>query len=114
VARFGEGPNGLRLLTGDLENFVVEKIYTPEFKHLEGMTLQDAGSKMHAHIVDTMLAIAIADELRTVFNAPPPHTRVALLKEIVNYPGPIVENVRFRGAFYLGVCSSALPLWAAI
>ena len=65
--------NGQRMVTGDLENFVIEKIYTPRFKHLEGLTLRDAGGKMDRHIVDTMLEIAIGDELRTVFDAPPPH-----------------------------------------
>ncbi len=65
--------NGQRMVTGDLENFVIEKIYTPRFKHLEGLTLRDASGKMDRHIVDTMLEIAIGDELRTVFDAPPPH-----------------------------------------
>ena len=37
--------NGQRLVTGELENFVIEKIYTPRFKHLEGMTLRDAAIK---------------------------------------------------------------------
>src|SRR3984893_10008332 len=85
-AKLRDYANGQRMVTGNLENFVIEKIYMPRFKHLEGLTLRDAGGKMDRHIVDTMLEIAIADELRTVFDAPPPHTRLDLLKEIVNYP----------------------------
>jgi N-acyl-D-amino-acid deacylase len=84
-AKLKEYANGQRLVTGDLENFVIEKIYTPRFKYLEGLNLRDASGKMGAHIVDTMLEVAVADGLRTVFDAPPPHTRLDLLKEIVNY-----------------------------
>ena len=85
-AKLRDYANGQRMVTGELENFVIEKIYTPRFKDLEGLTLKDASGKMDRHIVDTMLEIAIADDLRTVFDAPPPHTRLDLLKEIVNYP----------------------------
>ena len=31
------------------ENFVIQKIYTPRFKHLEGMTLRDAAIKWMAY-----------------------------------------------------------------
>ena len=95
-------------MTGELENFVIEKIYTPRFKHLEGMTLRDAAIKMDAHIVDTMLAVAIADELRTVFDAPPPHTRMDLLKEIVNYPYTI-PGLSDGGAHTKFFCGGRYP-----
>jgi N-acyl-D-aspartate/D-glutamate deacylase len=100
--------NGQRLVTGDLENFVIEKIYTPRFKHLEGLTLKDAGRKMDRHIVDTMLEIAITDELRTVFDAPPPHTRLDLLKEIVNYPYAI-PGLSDGGAHTKFYCGGRYP-----
>src|ERR1700683_4869201 len=85
-AKLKDYASGQRMVTGDLENFVIEKIYTARFKYLEGLTLRDAGRKMNGHIVDTMLEIVIADKLRPVFVAPPPHTRLDLLREIVNYP----------------------------
>jgi N-acyl-D-amino-acid deacylase len=100
--------NGQRMVTGDLENFVIEKIYMPRFKHLEGLTLRDAGGKMDRHIVDTMLEIAIADELRTVFDAPPPHTRLDLLKEIVNYPYAI-PGLSDGGAHTKFFCGGRYP-----
>ena len=96
------------MVTGDLENFVIEKIFTPRFKHLEGMTLRDAGKKMDGHIVDTMLEIAIADELRTVFDAPPPHTRLDLLKEVVNYPYTI-PGLSDGGAHTKFFCGGRYP-----
>jgi N-acyl-D-amino-acid deacylase len=100
--------NGQRMVTGDLENFVIEKTYTPRFKHLEGLTLREAGGKMDRHIVDTMLEIAIADELHTVFDAPPPHTRLDLLKEIVNYPYAI-PGLSDGGAHTKFFCGGRYP-----
>ena len=59
---------------------------------------------MDRHIVDAMLEIATADELRTVFDAPPPHTRLDLLKEIVNYPYTIpgLSDGGARAKFFCG------------
>jgi N-acyl-D-amino-acid deacylase len=100
--------NGQRMVTGDLENFVIEKIFTPRFLHLEGLNLRDAGASMNWHIVDTMLEIAVADELRTVFDAPPPHTRLDLLKEIVNYPYTI-PGLSDGGAHTKFFCAGRYP-----
>jgi N-acyl-D-amino-acid deacylase len=100
--------NGQRMVTGELENFVIEKVYTPRFKNLEGLTLKNASRKMEEHIVDTMLAIATADGLRTVFEAPPPHTRLDLLKEIVNYPYTI-PGLSDGGAHTKFFCGGRYP-----
>ncbi|HLW70576.1 MAG TPA: amidohydrolase family protein [Candidatus Binataceae bacterium] len=100
--------NGQRLVTGDLENFVIQKVYSPRFEHLQGLTLKDAGGKMEMHIVDAMLEIAIADELRTVFDAPPPHTRLDLLKEVVNYPYTI-PGLSDGGAHTKFYCGGRYP-----
>ena len=100
--------NGQRIVTGDLENFVIQKIYTARFKHLEGLTLKSASEKTGWHIVDTMLDIATADELRTVFDAPPPHTRLDLLKEIVNYPSAI-PGLSDGGAHTKFYCGGRYP-----
>jgi N-acyl-D-aspartate/D-glutamate deacylase len=100
--------NGQRMVTGELEYFVIEKIYTPRFKHLEGLTLKNASAKMDKHIVDTMLEIATADKLRTVFEAPPPHTRLDLLKEIVNYPYTI-PGLSDGGAHTKFFCGGRYP-----
>ena len=103
-AKLKDYANGQRLLTGELENFVIETVYTTRYKHLEGSTLREASNKIDAHIIDTMLEIATADELRTVFNAPPPHTCTALLKEIVNYPYTIpgISDGGAHSKFYCG------------
>jgi N-acyl-D-aspartate/D-glutamate deacylase len=106
--RLKDYANGQRLVTGDLENFVIEQVHTPRFKHLEGMTLREAGEKMDQHIVDTMLEIAVADELRTVFDAPPPHRRLELLKEIVNYPYTI-PGLSDGGAHTKFFCGGRYP-----
>jgi N-acyl-D-amino-acid deacylase len=55
-----------------------------------------------------MLEIAIADELRTVFDAPPPHTRLDLLKEIVNYPYTI-PGLSDGGAHTKFFCGGRYP-----
>jgi N-acyl-D-amino-acid deacylase len=107
-AKLREYADGQRMVTGDLENFVIEEIYSSRFKHLEGLTLKDAGAKMNRHIVDIMLEIAIADELRTVFDAPPPHTRLDLLKEIVNYPYTI-PGLSDGGAHTKFFCGGRYP-----
>ena len=100
--------NSERMVTGDLENFVIKKIFTPRFKHLEGLTLKAASGQLGSHIVDTMLEIATADELRTVFDAPPPHTRLDLLKEVVNYPYAI-PGLSDGGAHTKFYCGGRYP-----
>ncbi len=107
-AKLKEYANGQRMVTGDLENFVIEKIYTPRYRDLEGLTLKDSGAKMNLHIVDAMLDIAIADELRTVFEAPPPHTRLDFLKEVVNYPYTI-PGLSDGGAHTKFFCGGRYP-----
>ncbi len=103
-----EYANGQRLVIGELENFVIEEIHTPRFKDLEGLTLKDASAKMDRHIVDAMLDVAVADRLRTVFDAPPPHTRLDLLKEIVNYPYSI-PGISDGGAHTKFFCGGRYP-----
>jgi N-acyl-D-amino-acid deacylase len=103
-----EYANGQRMVTGDLENFVIEKIYTSRYRNLEGLTLKDAGAQANLHIVDAMLDIATADELRTVFEAPPPHTRLDFLKEVVNYPYTI-PGLSDGGAHTKFFCGGRYP-----
>jgi hypothetical protein len=55
-----------------------------------------------------MLEIATADELRTVFNAPPSHTRMDLLKEIVNFPYTI-PGISDGGAHTKVYCGGRYP-----
>ncbi len=100
--------NSRRVVLGELETFVIQQVYTSAFKHLEGLTLKDAGERMDRHIVDTMLEVAIADRLRTVFDAPPPHTRLDLLKEIVNYPYTI-PGLSDGGAHTKFFCGGRYP-----
>ena len=103
-----EYANGQRMVTGDLENFVIEKIYTSRYRNLEGLTLKDASAQANLHIVDAMLDIATADELRTVFEAPPPHTRLDFLKEVVNYPYTI-PGLSDGGAHTKFFCGGRYP-----
>jgi len=107
-AKLKDYANGARMVTSDLENFVIQQIHMPQFKHLEGLNLKDAAEKMDSHIVDAMLEIAVADELRTVFDAPPPHTRLDLLKEIVNYPYTI-PGLSDGGAHTKFFCGGRYP-----
>jgi N-acyl-D-amino-acid deacylase len=103
-----EYANGQRMVIGELEAFVIEKVFGPRYKDLEGLTLKEASARTGAHIVDTMLDIAIADGLRTVFDAPPPHTRLDLLKEIVNYPYAI-PGISDGGAHTKFFCGGRYP-----
>jgi N-acyl-D-aspartate/D-glutamate deacylase len=107
-AKLKDYANGQRLVTGDLENFVVEKIYSPRYIHLEGLTLKDSGTRMGMHIIDAMLEIAIADGLHTVFQAPPPHIRLDYLEEVVNYPYTI-PGISDGGAHTKFFCGGRYP-----
>jgi N-acyl-D-amino-acid deacylase len=100
--------NGQRLVIGELETFVIEKVHGARFKSLEGLTLKEASAQTGQHIVDTMLDVAIADGLRTVFDAPPPHTRMDLLKEVVTYPYSI-PGISDGGAHTKFFCGGRYP-----
>lgn len=107
-AKLRDYANGQRMVTGDLENFKIEKTFTPRYQELEGLNLKDAGARMKLHIVDAMLDIAIADDLATVFEAPPPHTRLDFLKEVVNYPYAI-PGLSDGGAHTKFFCGGRYP-----
>lgn len=60
-----------------------------DMQHYEGMTIRQIAAKENKHPVDTILDIAVADELRTTFATPPIHFDLAEMKRLLLRPHTI-------------------------
>jgi len=56
----------------------------PELKRLEGFTVAEIARQRGVHVVDAMLDVALADDLKAGFGTPPRHTNVEAMREIAN------------------------------
>ncbi len=72
------------IIKSSFSDIIISEVARPENKHLEGMTLGDAGEKLGKHFVDGMLDLAVSEDLKTEFYLSGYGSD--LVKEIVDYP----------------------------
>lgn len=60
-----------------------------DMQHYEGMTIRQIAEKENKHPVDTILDIAVADDLRTTFATPPIHFDLQEMKRLLLRPHTI-------------------------
>lgn len=75
-----------RFVLGPFENIVVTGPATEETQQWLDHTVGLVAEKTGKHVVDAMLDIAVADELKTEFFSMPPNVSLEYLKEIVDNP----------------------------
>ncbi len=64
----------------------VQTVENDALEHYEGMTIRQIAAQENKHIVDTILDIAIADDLRTTFTTPPVHYNPAEIEALIKKP----------------------------
>jgi len=68
------------------DQIIITECVRPENKHLEGLTMGDAAARTGKHMVDTMLDLAVSEDLKTEFFAPAVNRGMELMKEVIQYP----------------------------
>jgi N-acyl-D-aspartate/D-glutamate deacylase len=71
-------------VTASFDNIIILEVKREDMKHLENLTLREAGEREGKHPVDTMLDLAVADDMATTFYSPAVGEKNEYLKEIVN------------------------------
>ena len=67
-------------------NTVVAEGKTPAGKELEGYTIGEIAARDNKHPIDTMLDIALSENLETVFQRIPKETDMDIMEEVINAP----------------------------
>ncbi len=71
-------------VTASFDDIIILEVKREDMKHLENLTLREAGEKEGKHPVDAMLDLAVADDMATTFYSPAVGEKNEFLKEIVN------------------------------
>ena len=78
------GPSGS--LTVSIDDLYIGEGCSEEARALEGMTVGELAERDNKHIIDTMLDVALADGLQTVFVTPPQKFNMDEMRELANSP----------------------------
>ena len=71
-------------VTASFDDVIILEVKRADMKHLENLTLREAGEKEGKHPVDAMLDLAVADDMATTFYSPAVGEKNEYLKELVN------------------------------
>ena len=71
-------------VTASFDDVIILDVKREDMKHLENLTLREAGEKEGKHPVDAMLDLAVADDMATTFYSPAVGEKNEFLKELVN------------------------------
>ena len=71
-------------VTASFDDVIILEVKREDMKHLENLTLREAGEKEGKHPVDAMLDLAVADDMATTFYSPAVGEKNEFLKELVN------------------------------
>ena len=71
-------------VTASFDDVIILEVKRADMKHLENLTLREAGEKEGKHPVDAMLDLAVADDMATTFYSPAVGEKNEFLKELVN------------------------------
>ena len=78
------GPSGS--LTVSIDDLYIGEGFSEAARALEGMTVGELAERDHKHVIDTMLDVALADDLQTVFVTPPQKFDMDQMRELANSP----------------------------
>src|SRR5271170_896257 len=68
------------------DQIIITDCACSENKHLEGLTMGEVSRRTGKHMVDTMLDLAVSEDLKTEFFAPAINCNMELMKEVIQYP----------------------------
>lgn len=74
------------LITSYFDQIIITDCVKPENKKLEGLTLRKAAAQTGKDVVDTMLDLAVSEDLKTEFFAPAVNQDMNLMKDLIDNP----------------------------
>jgi N-acyl-D-amino-acid deacylase len=81
------GMEALDLLFGELPTFIARKVRRPDLKgQYEGLSVGQIATMEHKHIIDAMLDLSVADDLRTEWVGPVTNSNIEGFRELMNSP----------------------------
>ena len=77
----------LDLAFGALTRYIARKVRNPELKaQYEGLSVAQIAEKENKHVVDAMLDVSVADDLRTEWAGPTTNTNIEGFRDIMDSP----------------------------
>lgn len=98
------GPN----IRGGVAGLVVEEVGHPEFDHYAGMSVGDIAEKEGKHMVDALLDLVVADDLKTEFLAYQYRDNPAYTAEVLHSPH-VVAGLSDGGAHVKFLSNGSFP-----
>jgi N-acyl-D-aspartate/D-glutamate deacylase len=81
------GMETLNIVFGEFDKFIARKVRNPDLKlKYEGMSVSQIAEKEGKHVIDAMLDLSVADDLRTEWAGPVENANVAGYKDLMNSP----------------------------
>jgi len=81
------GMETLNIVFGEFDKFIARKVRNPELKlKYEGMSVQQIAEKESKHVIDAMLDLSVADDLRTEWAGPVANANIAGYKDLLSSP----------------------------
>ncbi len=105
----GGGMETLNIVFGEFDKFIARKVRNPELKlQYEGMSVQQIADKEGKHVIDAMLDLSVADDLRTEWAGPVENANIAGYKDLMNSPY-IMPGVSDGGAHVKFITPAIYP-----
>jgi N-acyl-D-amino-acid deacylase len=81
------GMETLNIVFGEFDKFIARKVRNPDLKlKYEGMSVAQIAEKEGKHVIDAMLDLSVADDLRTEWAGPVENANIAGFKDLMNSP----------------------------
>jgi N-acyl-D-amino-acid deacylase len=81
------GMETLNIVFGEFHKFIARKVRNPDLKlKYEGLSVSQIAEKEGKHVIDAMLDLSVADDLRTEWAGPVENANVAGYRDLMNSP----------------------------
>jgi N-acyl-D-amino-acid deacylase len=105
----GGGMETLNIVFGEFHKFIARKVRNTDLKlKYEGMSVSQIAEKEGKHVIDAMLDLSVADDLRTEWAGPIENANIAGYKELMSSPY-IMPGVSDGGAHVKFITPAIYP-----
>jgi len=81
------GMETLNIVFGEFHKFIARKVHNRDLKlKYEGLSVEQIAEKEHKHVIDAMLDLSVADDLRTEWAGPVANANIQGYKDLVSSP----------------------------
>jgi N-acyl-D-aspartate/D-glutamate deacylase len=99
----------LAVVFGDLPKFIARKVHSKDLKDkYEGLSVEQIAEREHKHIIDAMLDLTVADDLKTEWAGPITNARTELYAEMME-PSYMIPGVSDGGAHIKFITPGIFP-----